>query len=820
MPGSVDTALKTYRAKRRFGETAEPSGGATLPQSALYLIQKHDATRLHYDFRLELDGVLLSWAVTRGPSYNTKDKRLAVLTEDHPLEYGSFEGTIPEKNYGAGTVMLWDTGTWAPVGDPKQGLYDGKLAFVLHGKRLRGRWALVRMRPDEKAKKAKRENWLLIKEADEYANTHMDLLDTNTLSAATGRTLDQIADARTVCSGVEKKQELPPFREPMLATLVEEPPRGRDWIFEIKYDGYRALIAANRQDVKIYTRSGLDWTAKFPQIAKAVAAMGLDRVLLDGEIVVIDKQGRTDFAALVAALESGKGALSCLVFDLMHSAGKDFGGKPLSARKTALKRLLGKQDKNAPIQYSEDFSGTADTGIKLAESACAHGLEGIIAKRADAPYRSGRHRDWLKIKCGHAQEFVIIGFSPSLRSRPFASLLLAVNGGKRLHYVGRVGSGFADADLQRLAKLRDRNKASDPPCPDVPEAITLGVTWVNPVMVAEVEFAGWTGDHMIRHGRFKGLRGDKPAREIVQETPKQLRGLQLTHGERLIYPDDGVSKADLAAYLQRAAPFMLPYIKDRFVSFLRCPEGAAQKCFFQRHPMAGLGDPWLTQEFTHKNDPATYVYCKKPYALLQAVQMGVVEFHIWGSKAGAVEKPDRIVFDLDPDEALAFDVVKEAAFRLRDVLGALDLQSLPLLSGGKGIHVVVPIRPKHEWPVIKQFAGNLAARVAADAPKNFVSTMTKAKRQGKIFIDHFRNDITATAIAPYSPRARKGAAVAWPLAWAALKSTPAANSMSIRMASAALAAGENGWTDYAKVKQRLSAAALRALQVEPGPKSI
>jgi bifunctional non-homologous end joining protein LigD len=812
---SVETALKVYRAKRRFEETAEPAGGKTSEPGALYLIQKHDARRLHYDFRLELDGVLLSWAVTRGPSYNTKDKRLAVRTENHPLEYGRFEGTIPPGNYGAGTVMLWDTGTWEPLGDARQGLRDGKLAFVLHGERLRGRWALVRMRKDEKAK---RENWLLIKESDDYANTRPDLLEANTISAASGRTFEQIAAGGALWDSAAKKKDLPPFREPMLATLVEAPPRGKDWIFEVKYDGYRALIAANGKDVTIYTRSGLDWTAKFPQIAKAVAAMGLDHVLLDGEIVVIDRQGRTDFSGLVAALESGKGALSCFVFDLLQNAGKDIGGKTLRARKAALKRLLGPQDRNAPIQYSEDFSGAADTGIKLAESACAHGLEGIIAKRANAAYRSGRHGDWLKIKCGHAQEFVIIGFSPSSRGRPFSSILLAVNEDKKLRYAGRVGSGFSDADLEQLAALRDKNKVSAARCADVPAEMARVVTWVKPVMIAQVEYAGWTGERMIRHGRFKGLRGDKSPKEIVRDMPKPakaIRGVELTHGERLIFPEDGVSKADVAAYLQRAAPFMLPYIKDRFVSFLRCPEGTAQKCFFQRHPIAGLGDGWLTQEFTHKDEPATYVFCKKPEALIQAVQMGVVEFHIWGSKVSAIEKPDRIVFDLDPDEALAFDTVKAAAFRLRDVLAALDLQSLPLLSGGKGIHVVVPVQPRHEWPVIKQFAGNLAARVAEDAPKQFVSTMTKAKRKGKIFIDHFRNDITATAIAPYSPRARKGAAVAWPVSWAALKTVAAANSVSIREADAALAAGENGWAEYGKIRQRLSAAALRALNVEP-----
>jgi bifunctional non-homologous end joining protein LigD len=816
MPASVETALKAYRAKRRFDETAEPAGDKQAAAGARYLIQKHDATRLHYDFRLELDGVLLSWAVTRGPSYNTKDKRLAVRTEDHPLEYGGFEGTIPAGNYGAGTVMLWDTGTWTPVGDARQGLADGKFAFVLHGERLHGRWALVRMRPDEKAKKAKRENWLLIKEADEYANTQPDLLEVNDASAVSGRTLAQISKAGSIWKPAEKSQILPKFRAPMLATLVDEAPRGTDWIFEIKYDGYRALIAADGGNVKIYTRSGLDWTAKFPQIAKAAAALRLDRALLDGEIVVIDSQGRTDFAALVAALDSGKGNLSCFVFDLLQNAGKDLAAKPLKARKAALQRLLGTQGKTAPIQYSEDFSGAEDTGVKLAKSACEHGLEGIIAKRADAVYRSGRSQNWLKIKCGNAQEFVIIGFSPSSRGRPFASILLAVNEDGKLHYAGRVGTGFPDAELERLAKLRDKHKRATPPCTDIPPAMMRGVTWVKPVMIAQVNFAGWTGGRMVRHARFKGLRSDKPPREIVQEMPKPAQAIpaiKVTHGERLIYPDDGVSKADLAAYLQRAAPFMLPYIADRFVSFLRCPAGVAEKCFFQRHLMAGLGDDWMTQDYTSKDEARRYVYCEKPAALVQAVQMGVVEFHIWGSKIGALEKPDRIVFDLDPDEALPFEAVQHAAFRLRDVLAAVDLQSLPLLSGGKGIHVVVPILPRHEWPVIKQFAGNLAARVAADAPAQFVATMTKAKRKGKIFIDHFRNDAAATAIAPYSPRARNGAAVAWPLSWAALRGHTAANGVSIRAADAALAAGENGWPDYGKLKQQLSKAALKALQV-------
>ncbi len=806
MAPRLGAALKKYRARRRFDETAEPSGGAKkIRPGALYLIQKHSARRLHYDFRLELDGVLLSWAVTRGPSYKTSDKRLAVRTENHPLEYGSFEGTIPSGNYGAGTVMLWDTGSWAPLGDPHEGLRDGKLVFALHGQRLRGRWALVRMRPDDK-----RENWLLIKELDDYANRTPDLLEANIVSVASGRTMAQIGDAAPAAA-------LPAFRAPMLATLVDAPPRGTDWSFEIKYDGYRALIAADRDQVKIYTRSGLDWTAKFPQIASAIAAMRLDRVLLDGEIVVIDQHGRSDFAALVAALDSGKGALSCFLFDLLEHAGHDLSGSPLSTRQAALKRLFGTPDGDAPVQVSEVFTGAANAGEKLAESACAHGLEGIIAKRADAPYRSGRHAHWLKIKCGHAQEFVIIGFAPSQRRRPFASLLLAVHEADRLRYAGRVGTGFSDADLAQLAAWRDKHVVARPACPEIPASVARGVTWVQPNLMAQVSFAGWTADRMIRHGSFQALRADQSPNEVVREMPRpDLTNMKLTHPERLIYPDDGITKAELAAYLQRAAPFMLPYIKNRFISLLRCPEGIAHKSFFQRHPMPGLGPDWLQQGFTRKDDPAPYIYCKKPAALIQAVQMGAVEFHIWGSQVGAVETPDRIVFDLDPDEAVSFDAVRRAAFRLRDVLSALELQSLPLLSGGKGVHVVVPVRPHHAWPVIKQFAGNLAARIAEDAPQNYVSTMSKAKRRGKIFIDHFRNDITATAIAPYAPRARPGAGIAWPVSWETLESIPAANAMSLRAADAALAAGEtpNGWANYGGIRQGLGRAALRALQVE------
>lgn len=807
----LDEALATYRAKRRFGETREPRGAAREGSGARYLIQKHDATRLHYDFRLELDGVLLSWAVTKGPSYRTGDKRLAVRTEDHPLEYGGFEGTIPKGNYGGGTVMLWDTGTWTPVGDPHAGLEKGKLAFILEGERLHGHWALVRMRPRPKET---RENWLLIKEKDEFANTREDLLEANATSVVSGRKMEDIARGEEVWDSSRKTADLPDFTEPALATLVDTPPAGAQWRFEIKYDGYRALIAADGKAVRIYTRSGLDWTEKFTGIAEAVAKLNLRAALLDAEIVVVDKSGRTDFGALVAALEHGKSPLSCFVFDLLAEGGENWRGAKLADRQARLQELLGKPARNAPVQLSEVFAGD---GAKLLATACAHGLEGIIAKRADKPYRAGRHQDWLKIKCGHAQEFVVIGFAASDKRRPFASLLMALREGKALRYAGRVGSGYSEATLAQLAEWRDAHTRKSPPC-EVPAPMRRGVTWVAPELVAQVEFGGWTPDGQIRHGRFQGLREDKPAAEVTHEmpnakTPKpDISGHRLTHPDRVLYGEAGITKAEVAEYLAAAGPRMFQYLQDRFVSFVRAPDGVEGQHFFQRHPAAGFGEDWAAQADTSpKGKSESYVYAAKPGALIDAVQMGVLEFHLWGARRDAIEKPDRIVFDLDPDPSVGFDAVKAAAHRLREVLDALGLQSLPLLTGGKGVHVVVPIQRQQEWPAVKCFAAALAARLAADAPDKFTDTMSKAKRGGKIFIDHFRNERGATAICPYSPRARPGAAVAWPVSWAGLDSTDAADAMTIPRALAALAGGENGWAGYDAIRQRLTKAAIDAI---------
>jgi bifunctional non-homologous end joining protein LigD len=727
-----------------------------------------------------------------------------VRTENHPLAYGGFEGTIPKGQYGGGTVMLWDTGTWEPLRDPRQGLAAGELKFLLHGKRLHGRWVLVRMRPREREK---HEDWLLIKEQDEFAGAAPDLVERATTSVISGRSMPEIATggAPKKTKPRREKRALPGFVPPALATLTGAAPSGAGWLFEVKYDGYRAIIAANGADVRIHTRTGRDWTARYPAIAEAIAALNLQATVLDGEITVIDRRGVTDFGALVAALEGTRPApLSCFLFDVLRHKGKDCSSQPLTRRRAQLQRLLRTPGPDSPLQFSEVFTG--DPAALLA-TACTHGLEGLIAKRADAPYRSGRHMDWLKIKCAHGQEFVIIGFAPSTR-RPFASLLMGVREQGGLRYAGRVGTGFADAVLQNLTKWRDAHRQAHPACV-VPPEWRRGVVWVKPQLVAEVGFAGWTPDGLIRHGRFTGLREDKPEQEVLREMPKAAAALHITHPDKMLYPGAGLTKADLATYVARAAPFMWPYIKNRFTSLVRCPEGAGQACFFQRHLSAGFTG-WEAQDCTGSGGKTErYIYPTSQDALLTAVQMGVIEFHLWGARRDRPALPDRMVFDLDPGPDVPFAQVRSAAERLRDVLDALGLASQPMLSGGKGIHLVIPLRRKHEFAVIKRFSGDVARRLAADAPQRFTATMSKAERHGRIFIDYFRNDAGSTAVAPYSPRARAAAGVAWPCRWDELAGFECADAMTIPRAMQALETASDPWDGTPP--QTLSAAALRAV---------
>lgn len=829
-------SLERYNEKRRFSDTPEPRGRPTRRKSGAlrFVVQKHDATRLHYDFRLELDGVLLSWAVTKGPSLDPADKRLAVRTEDHPLEYGGFEGIIPKGNYGAGTVMLWDSGTWEPIGEPHEELAKGKIAFNLHGEKMRGRWALVLMRKASE----KRENWLLIKERDEEASETRDLPDELPDSVASGRDLAAIAAAgglwRSAPRGGAnpktargaKSHRCPAFVAPELATLVEAPSAGEDWLFEVKFDGYRIEIAASGAEVRAYSRSGLDWTERFPGLVAAAKSLDLDGVLMDGEAVVMDAEGRSDFGLLQHALESGEGRIVYMAFDLLQEAGRDWRTQPLAARKARLKDLLVPAEREGVLHVSDHIAGE---GAALLAMARERGLEGIIAKRADRPYRSGRSEAWQKIKVAQAQEFIILGYRPSDKQRPFSSLLLGLREGDGFRYVGRVGSGFSEETLNRLAAEFRRLARKTPAAEDVPALVRQEARWVKPDLVAEIAFGGWTRDGFVRQGRFMGLREDKPAAEVTREEPaapkpaaksrakpKQasdpaadLLGVTLSHPDKVLFPDCGVTKQELAAYLAAAAPRLLSFAADRYVSLVRCPDGIAAEGFFQRHPSRGMDPAWQHARVTTTHGAEEYLYFTEARALPAAAQLGVIEFHIWGSDRAHLEQPDRIVFDLDPDEGLPFATVKDAAFLMRDVLAALGLRSLPLLSGGKGVHVVVPIRPEHDWPAIKAFAGSLSRRVAAERPEAYVATMSKAKRHGRVFIDHFRNERGATAIAPFSPRARPGAPLAWPVRWDDLPGIKAANQFRLRDA-AALLNQASAWDGADAAPQRLTRAMLAA----------
>ena len=855
--------LKEYRAKRDFSRTPEPAPSrARKSRGKLsYLIQKHDASHTHYDFRLEHDGVLLSWAVPRGPSYDTADKRLAVRTEDHPLEYGKFEGTIPEDEYGGGTVMLWDTGTWEPQEgiDIDEGLKNGKLAFLLYGKRLQGKWALVRMRAGKKDRG--KENWLLIKEIDDLAGPEKrPIVEREKRSVTTGRTMEEIAKGRKVWhsnkpargarsreiparpsggKGVGKKRRkarpgdgapLPRFVSPQLATLVEGPPPGNDWLHEIKYDGYRAIAAVAGDRAKIYTRNGLDWTDRFHPLVPALQNLPCSSALLDGEIAIADSRGHTNFGALQQALSESTGGFSYYLFDILELDGKDLKKRPLVERKEILRKLLGKV--RPPLVYSDHIEGAGEQAYR---HACELKLEGIISKLADAPYRPGRAKSWLKSKCGMEQEFVIIGWTPSDKpKRPFRSLLVAVNDEGALRYAGRVGSGFDETLLDELGAQLKRYERKKSPAEGVPPEIARRARFVEPKLVGEIEFRGWTTDGVVRQAAFKGLRADKPAREIVQERPMAkgkakrkstvatapkagtkkarsssiveddgvdtLSGVRITHPERVLYPDDGVTKRDLADYYLKIAKRILPHIKGRPLSLVRTPDGIGGERFFQKHASKGWPDAFKSVRIREKSGSDEYIYIDDEAGLVAAVQMSAVELHIWGACVDDVERPDRLVFDLDPDEGLSFADVKKAAQDVKKRLERLGLKSFPMATGGKGIHIVIPLKGGHSWDDHRNFAEAVARVMADEEPNRFVANMSKAKRHGKIFIDYLRNQRGATAIAPFSSRAREGAPVAWPISWqqlARLKNAQPAHVDDFKLPSV------DPWKGYFKLKQKL-----------------
>ncbi len=803
-------ALETYRSKRNFDATPEPQGEARSAGGNSFVVQKHDATRLHYDFRLEMDGVLKSWAVTKGPSLVPTEKRLAVHVEDHPLDYGSFEGTIPKGEYGGGTVIVWDRGTWSPIGNPEKGYAKGHLEFELQGERLKGRWHLVRMhgRPREK-----RENWLLIKGDDRYARAEdaPDILGT-TRSVKTGREMAEVAGEapgwssktgridppETETKPAKKRRSaakakppeaatappkaskaaLPDFVEPMLATLVSVAPSGPEWLHEIKFDGYRLLARIDHGKVRLLTRSGLDWTAKFgTTVPEALAALPLETGIVDGELVVEGSAGASDFSALQADLSAGRDdRFTFYAFDLLHRDGRDLTKLPLTARKQQLEEVLAAAPE--AIRFSSHFR---ESGSMVLRHACRLSLEGIVSKRADSPYRGGRGKSWVKSKCSARQEFVIGGYVPSTAMKDaIGSLVLGVNEEGGLHHVGRVGTGFSAAvarDLYR--RLQPLLADASPFAGKLTAEERRGAEFVKPELVAEVEFRAWTGDNHLRHASFRGLREDKPASEIVREVPKgqpspdakpdapkpARRSVKLTHPDRIYWPDTGLTKAGLADYYSDVWREIAPHIVGRPLALVRCPEGIDGERFFQKHAWKGMNPAIrLVPDPKEKKEPPL-VAIDSLDGLIGLVQAATLEIHPWGSTLADWERPDRIILDLDPGEGVAWSAVIDAAREIKARLEEAGLAAFVKTSGGKGLHVMAPLKPAADWAAAKAFTKGLAEAMASDSPDLYVATISKAKRGGKILIDYLRNQRGATAVAAYSTRARPGAPVSMPVEW-------------------------------------------------------
>ena len=791
--------LKTYRAKRNFGATPEPKGRKSARSKAglRYLIQRHAATRLHYDFRIEHDGVLKSWAVTKAPSRDPSVKRLAVEVEDHPMDYGGFEGTIPEGNYGAGTVQMWDEGVWTPQDEDLDAAFrKGVVKLTLEGERLKGGWALIRLKSD-RGRPSKRNNWLLIKEKDEHAvEGEGDALAEIDASVTTGRSLAEIAGGdEEWTSSKQTKRKAPPqpkaskartstgkgppaFTPIQLCKVVDNPPGASGWAHEIKFDGYRIQVAVGGGKAKLYTRSGLDWSAKFPALAKQAASWP-DGVI-DGELCALDDEHMPDFSALQAAIsEERTDQLIYFAFDLLFEGAEDLRKLPLAKRKARLQAYVDRAGETGPsLRFVEHF---ATTGQAVLDSACRMELEGVISKKLDAPYRAGRQASWVKSKCRGRDEVVIGGWS-SEKGKRFRSLLVGVKDGKALRYLGRVGTGYSEA-LTKVLVPALKDAASDD-SPFAGKGAPKGgreIHWVKPVLVAEIEHGGFTENGTLRHAAYKGLREDKAPRDVT-DTPQApaktvspkgkvvVAGVTISSPDKALWPaHDGeaaITKADLARYMEMAAERILPHVADRPTSIIRAPDGIEGETFFQRHAMKG-SSPRLKLIDVKQRSP--YLAASDVGGLVAIAQSGGIELHPWGCKPGDPETPEQLTFDLDPDEGLDFEDVIAAAKDMKATLEALGLNPFVKTTGGKGLHVVVPIkadgRSRVEWDQAKAFAKAVCEQVKDAAPDRYTTTLSKKARGGKIFLDYLRNGRMATAAAPWSARARPGATIAFPLSW-------------------------------------------------------
>jgi len=825
--------IATYNKKRDFTKTKEPKGRKLKGKGDSFVVQKHDASHLHWDFRLELDGVLLSWAVPKGPSIDPGEKRLAMRTEDHPLDYGGFEGTIPKGEYGGGTVMLWDRGRWIPEPgkDPRKTLKEGHLHFTLEGERMKGEWVMFRLKP---RLGDKRETWMLKKVTDEFADpAHGNILvDECVTSVTTGRTMAEIASGEDVWRSnrggrkggraKQKASQAPPeFVAPQLAILVDELPNGSSWLFEYKYDGYRLLIATGSGAATAWTRNGKDWSDKFRALVKAAASLP-PGCLIDGEAVALNDKGKPDFQLLQSTLKEQRGKnLVFYAFDLLVDRGEDIRGLPNLERKQRLAGLL----KGTPpaIVYGDHVVGK---GEALFEAICGEGGEGVIAKKANAPYRGQRTRNWLKAKCIQRQEFVIVGWAESDKRVGFRSLLLAARDKGRLTYVGKVGTGF---NTQMLHDLLDRMQPLeiDEPPVEIPRADRRQAHYVRPELVAEVAFTEFTAEGILRHPSFIALREDKPAREVVVEKPKPLSqtsairggkggkakehptpesfGVRISNPDRAIYPTEKLTKYQLASYYAAINPLLMVEAANRPLTLIRCPQGRAKKCFFQKHDTGSMGEHVKHVPIREKKGGTEdYLYVEDIRGILACVQMGTIEFHGWGSRVQKVENPDRLVFDLDPDVGLDFAAVREAALRLRELLGELGLETFPMLTGGKGIHVIAPLDASADWAAVTSFAERFARAVSEAESDRFTANMRKVQRKGRIFLDWLRNQRGSTAVLPYSARAREGAPVAAPIAWEELGEYDGGNAFSIRDSGLLLKrAGSKLLAGWGEAKQSL-----------------
>lgn len=930
---AVDAQLARYRQMRDFAVTAEPSGGAQSDNLSKlpFVVQKHAATRLHYDFRLGLHGVLKSWAVTKGPSYVPGDKRLAVQVEDHPMEYGGFEGTIPKGQYGGGAVMLWDEGTWEPLGDADEGLAKGNLKFFLHGTKLKGKWVLIRM--GGRAGQEGKPNWLLIKEHDEYERAAGDpsITDEAPDSVVTGRDIaaiaasddhvwqsnrDQAQDTRQGAKPTSRPakakakpftvptlsedaahaidaafkaapvENTPEFIQPQLASQAAAPPASAEWVHELKLDGYRVQAHFVRikkgndshAEVTLYTRKGLDWTARMSTVAADLEHLPIESAILDGEVVVLDAAGLTSFAELQAAFQEGERKhMVYFAFDLLHLNGHNLRDLPLRQRKDLLRAIIEEAPEGESLRYSEDIEGH---GAEMFAEACRVGAEGVVSKKAAAKYTSGRVASWVKVKCVFQQEFVLGGYTlPTNGSFGVGALLLGYYEGDKLRYAGRSGTGFTHQTSAMLRKRFEVLKQDKSPFAEVPADARKGALWITPNLVAEVQFRTWTADGLVRQSSFKGLREDKPAREVVKETskvtdePAEAAATQhnepntrdvtstpapagengaaapkktprkrtaekqstaqpppdvpeaasktpellvapsepiklpvrLTHPDKVLDAESRLTKQLLAEYYYQIAPSMLPHIEGRPLSIIRCPEGSGHQCFFQRHVNRSLPRGIHGISIREKNGDKIeeFITLSTAESLASLAQMNVLELHPWGARNDDIERPDRLIFDLDPDEAIDWNTLADAAREVRTRLDDWGLKSFVKTTGGKGLHVVAPIDQEFEWPIVKDFAHAFVQQMEQENPRLYLTKMTKAARKGKIYLDYLRNERGATAVAPFSPRARPGSYVSLPLEWKELKSAAMPRLSAARFAEWKTRLRSDPWKDMSSTKQSL-----------------